>query len=161
MNIAAPELEQAFQTFRDVEDRRHTGTSTEALAFVLLDDPAYAREVKYRGWNGTVTMLDEPKVAVKYAYSWGIPTSKSAHAQRADYFEDLATVMGRAYDDLVERALDKYGDGSGVLISGVVRDHFPEMVKKRLRFLAQGQTVVKKAARLHGYLSKTRSPLFK
>ena len=161
MKIDSPELEDIFLTFQPIEERRQGGTMDDVLALALLDDPTYTRTVKMPKWNMRVDMLQEPKVAVKYAHAWGIPTSKSVHAQRADFYESLYDLMDKAYDDLVRRALDKYGQGGSPLISGIVSEHFPAGVKDRLRFLAHGKHVVKQAVRLHDYLSKTRSPLFK
>lgn len=161
MKISSPELEQAFQAFQDIEDHRKTGTSSEALAAIVLDDPMYAREVKMPKYNGVVSMLEEPKVALKYANAWGIPTSKQAHAQRAEYFRGLTRIFADNNDDFLMRAIEEYGDGGGALISGIYREHFPADVKNRLRFLSHGLIQIRSAIRLHKYLSKTRSPLFK
>lgn len=40
-----------------------------------------------------------------------------------------------AWSHTVDGAIAQFGDGSGVLISGVYRDHFPETVKATLRIL--------------------------
>ena len=151
--LLEPELEQMFQNFRQ------EGGTTEAMARVLLGDEVYVRRVQMPKWNLPVTMLMEPKVAIRYNTSWGIPTSKSAHAQRVDYFSDLAQKLDHEWNATVDLAVEAYGD-QGSLISGVYRDHFPNDVKDRLRFLAHGKTMAIDAARLHDYLSKTRSPLF-
>lgn len=148
-----PEIERHFTAYRD------TGSTREAMALVLLGDETYVRRTRMPKWNVEVDMLREPKVAVRYNTSWGIPTSKSAHRQRAEYFDNIAFTLSQAWHDLVRRASNTYGE-HGSLVSGVYRDHFPGEVKDRLRFLAHGQTMVADAVRLHTYLANTRSPLF-
>jgi hypothetical protein len=48
----------------------------------------------------------------------------------------LACCASRTHSDIAEKAFDAYGD-HGSLISGCVRDHFPEDVKNVLRGLAR------------------------
>lgn len=149
-----PELERHFEQYERL------GGDLRAMAITLLGDETYVRQVKMPKWSSTVDMLREHKVAVRHGSSWGIPTSKDAHRQRAEYFAGVAETLQAAWDDLVERAVALFGD-HGSLISGCYRDHFPPPVKNRLRFLAHGRTMAKDAERLHLYLSKTRSPLFR
>ena len=144
-----PELEQMFQLYQ----QNHN------LTLSVLGDELYNRQVRMPKRNGTVSMLDEPSVAIRHVFDWGIPTSKSAHAQRADFFHDLSQRMDKEWNATVDMAIEAYGK-QGSLISGVYRDHFPPDVKDRLRFLAHGKNLTTDAARLHEYLSKTRSPLF-
>jgi hypothetical protein len=148
-------LEQMYQKYRSPG-----GDLREKEAEIILGDPIYVRGVKMPRWNGPVTMLREPRVAIKYNASWGIPTSKDAHRQRAEYFERLREELRTTYDDLVKYACETYGD-YGPLVSGIVHDHFPVSIKNRLRFLSHAKNMVSDAARLHAYLSKTRSPLFR
>ena len=160
-----PELEHMFQECQSELDaaasgRYHPEDKTQIMARHILGDDIYERQVHWRGYNGTVSMLREPKVAIRYALDWGIPTSKSAHAQKADFFRELAQKMDYEWNAAVDLALKAYGDGTGSLISGVYRDHFPNDVKDRLRFLTRGKNLSADAARLHDYLSKTRSSLF-
>lgn len=146
------EMERTYQTYPD-------RPSEEDAASIILGDPAYGRRVKMPKWNGTVTMLQEPRVALRYWHSWGIPTSKDAHRQRAEYFERLHGEYEDTYRDLVAYALEQYGT-RGPLISGVVQEHFPAHVKNRLRFLSRAKNLTSDARRLHEFLSKTRSPAF-
>ena len=160
-----PELEQVFQNYQHELDtarggRYHFTDLAQIMSRHILGDDVYKRQTRMPGWNGTVSMLQEPKVAIRHVLDWGIPTSKSGHAQKADYFTDLAQRMDREWDDTVNLAIGTYGN-HGPLISGVYRDHFPDDVKDRLRFLSHGKNLAVDAARLHLYLSKTRSPLFK
>ena len=160
-----PELEQMFQDCqRELDAARagqyHPEDHAQIMARHILGDDIYVRQAHMPKWNGTVSMLREPKVAIRHAMDWGIPTSKSAHAQKADFFAHLGRKMEDEWNATVDLAVEAYGD-QGSLISGVYRDHFPEDVKQRLRFLNSAKNLASDAARLHEYLSTTRSPLFK
>ena len=162
--VLEPELEQMFQECqRELDAARsgqyHPEDHAQIMSRHVLGDDIYERQAHMPKWNGTVSMLREPKVAIRHALDWGIPTSKSAHAQKAEYFHDLALRMGDEWDATVSLAVEAYG-AQGSLISGVYRDHFPDDVKQRLRFLNSGKNLAAEACRLHEYLSKTRSPLF-
>jgi len=159
-----PELEQMFLDCQHELDAARSGQyhpedHAQIMARHVLGDDIYERQVHMPKWNGTVSMLREPKVAIRHVFDWGIPTSKSAHAQKAEYFNDLARKMGDEWDATVDLAVEAYGN-YGSPISGVHRDHFPDDVKQRLRFLAHGKSLSQEACALHEYLSKTRSPLF-
>lgn len=160
-----PELEQMFQNCQRELDVASSGRyrpedSAQIMARHVLGDDVYEHRAHMPGWNGTVSMLQEPKVAIRHAHDWGIPTSKSAHAQRADFFANLAQKLDNEWNSTVDLAVAAYGS-CGSLISGIYRDHFPSDVKNRLRFLSHGKNLAVDAARLHQYLSKTRSPLFR
>jgi hypothetical protein len=175
--VLEPELEQMFSDCqRELEAASAGGYHPEDRAQIearhILGDDIYVRQAHMPKWNGTVSMLREPKVAIRYAVAWGISTSKSDHAQKADFFDNLAQKMDDEWNSTVNLAVEIYGEvpsgaksskGSfpqGTLISGVYRDHFPESVKQRLRFLTAGKNLASSACRLHMFLSKTRSPLF-
>jgi hypothetical protein len=158
MKLSA-DFEKSFQEYQDAIDRGLE--PRRSLAMAIFGDDTYVRTIKLRGRNGDVDMLREPKVAVRRVGQWGIPTSKHAHALRADGLDEVARAMEEEYQYVIGSALKRYGDGDGRIISGVIRDHFPDDVKNRLRFLAHGLPMVRDAVRLHKYLSKTRSPLFK
>ena len=149
------EMEQVYQKYR----RTLKPGDEETVASVILGNPVYGRRVKMPKWSMLVTMLQEPKVALKYWYSWEIPTSKDAHRQRAEYFERLHSEYESTYHDLVMYACDTYGD-HGPLISSIVHDHVPVHVKNRLRFLSRARGETSDAHRLHSFLSKTRSSAF-
>ena len=162
--VLEPELEQMFSVCqRELDAARsgqyHPEDHAQIMARHVLGDDIYVRQAHMPKWNGTVSMLREPKVAIRHALDWGIPTSKSAHAQKADFFCDLARKMEDEWNATVNLAIEAYGN-QGSLISGVYRDHFPEDVKQRLRFLNSGKNLAGAACALHEYLSKTRSPLF-
>lgn len=160
LKIHDAELEKDFGKFERVKKKtKDHNPQLRAMVEVLLGDENYAKHFRMPGWNGTVNMLRDPKVAIRYHAELGVPTSKNAHHQRAETFHKLAEKLNRAWNNLVDRASKKFGK-EGSLISAVYRDHFPPTVKDRLRFLAQGETVVKDAVRLHETLSKSRSPLF-
>jgi hypothetical protein len=150
------DLETMFQEYQHLEANRSRGTSTSSFAIALLGNAMYAKPFK---WNIQPTVLEEPKVALRHYQTLGISTSKSANAQRADYFEELAKHLADEAKEVTQYAYETYGD-SGSLIAGCGRDHFPEDIKNRLRFLNYGHSKVVDAARLHEFLSKTRSPQF-
>lgn len=148
-----PELERHYQQYERLRE------GEVALARVLLGDDSYVERVPMPKYNGTTTILREPRAAVRHANRLGIPTSKDAHRQRAEYFEALATTLDNAWQDLVRRCIDLFGN-QGALVSGIYREHFPPEAQSRLRFLSHGHTMAKDAWRLHHYLATTRSPLF-
>jgi hypothetical protein len=154
----SPDFEKAFLEYQEKIERGLRPRMI--LASTILGDTSYTDPVKMRGYNGDVDMLTEPLVAIKHAQNWGISTSKHAHSLKADHFEEIASLMEPEYNNAIDSALDRYGNGNGVSISGIIRDHFPDGVKNRLRFLAHGLTMVKDAIRLHRYLAKTRSSQF-
>jgi hypothetical protein len=158
--LLEPELEHMFQEYLHLQDKDIPLNQHEILGRILLGDEIYGRRVSMPKWNVQVDMLSEPKVAIRHALDWGIPTSKSVHAQKAAFFDDMAQKLDREWNNTVDLAINAYGK-QGSLISGVYRDHFPPEVKNRLRFLAHGKTMARDAAHLHEYLSKTRSPLFR
>ena len=161
-----PEFEELYQEYhRQVADLEYKpyspGKSPPIMARILLGDEQYEKRVRMPKWSVDVSMLMEPKVALRYGVSWGlISTSKHGNELKADHFEDLALKLKDEWDDVVNLAAKQYGN-HGSLISGVYRDHFPDDVKDRLRFLAHGAALASQAAHLHRYLSKTRSPQFK
>jgi len=136
---------------------QNRGRSIEEL---VLGDATYERRFKMPKWNGPVTMLQEPKVAIRHNQVLGISTSKNANRQRAEYFTNLYHEIGRTYTDLANLALETYGN-DGPQVSGIIRSHFPRDIKDRLRFLSAAKNATGDAARLHEYLAKTRSPLFR
>jgi hypothetical protein len=129
-------------------------------ALTILGDPMYLQEFKMPKWNRKVTILDTPDVAIKHWHTLGIPTSKGAHRQRADHFRDLKNKFQKEHERLVTLAEKLYG-AQGGLISGGLRDHWPDQIKDPIRFLAHGITTLSEAVHLHDALSKTRSPSFK
>lgn len=53
----------------------------------------------------------------------------------AEVHFSVAACASRAHDILVTQYIERYGDGNGHFISGVVRDHFPEDRKAVLQDL--------------------------
>jgi hypothetical protein len=147
------EMESVYQAYKNRPPLNVTA------AEVILGDPIYARLTRMPKWNGPVTMLQEPMVAIRYARSWEIPTSKMDHRQRAELFKQLNGEYAKTYDELVRYACDAYGD-HGPNVSGIVHGHFPTNVKDRLRFLSRAVNMTSDAHRLHELLSKTKSPNF-
>lgn len=162
--VLEPVLEQMFlECQRELDAARagkyYSEDHAQIMSRHVLGDDIYERQVHWPKWSKTVSMLEVPQVAIKHAMDWGISTSKSEHAQKANFFADLASKMDAEWNATANLAVEAYGD-QGSLISGVYRDHFPDDVKQRLRFLNSGKNLAADAARLHDHLSKTRSPLF-
>lgn len=155
MKIGLADIEKKFLAYKK------SAQGDGDFAKAVLNDENYSIRFKMPGWNIKVFMLMDPKVAIRYSGSLGVSTSKAAHSQRADHFNTLKNHFEIAYHDLVKKALATYGNGDGHDISGIIRSHFPDDVKDRLRFLAHGKSMVSDAVRLHQALAKTRSPLFK
>lgn len=147
-----PELEDAYQAYWQ------RGTQ-EALAEVILGSSAYARRFRMPKWNIQPNMLMEPKVAVRYWHILGLPTSKSEHAQRREYFGQLRNQLNDAWYKYARLCATEYGD-HGALVSGVFRSHFPMEEKRRLRFVNDAYNMTTDAWKLHDALTKTRSPAF-
>lgn len=151
MDLKFPKvLEEKFQSYQKSDQ------NSPALALALLGDENYVKKMRMPKYNVPVDMLREPHVALRYRDVLGIPTSKAAHAARAENFQNLALSMDSQYNSLVQRAIKKYGSSS-TYIAAIVHDHFPSPIKDRLRFLAYGGSLVKDAVHLHKFLSTTRS----
>lgn len=153
VTIEPAEIESHYQQYV------RGGADEASMAEVLLGDPSYVKRFRMPKYNGPVNMLREPNVAIRHMNELGIPGSKTAHRERASYFQDLRAALDTAWQDLVNRCVRMFG-GGGPLISGVYRGHFPDAAKDRLRFLSHGATMATDAERLHHTLTKTRSPRF-
>jgi hypothetical protein len=145
-------FESKFKAYAKSKDK-HT-----ALAKVLLGDVIYVKPYKMPKWNINPTMLNEPQVVLHHM-PHGISTSKNANAQRAEHFEKIRAQVDNQWQKLLEGASKLFG-AHGTIVSGGFREHFPEAVKDRIRFLAHGSTMLGDAVKLHKFLSKTRSPHF-
>lgn len=62
---------------------------------------------------------------------------RAAYLAEARAWADLAVEARDRYAALIDAAVATHGDGDGLLISGVYRDHFPEDVKDELRKAAR------------------------
>ena len=76
--VLEPELEQMFQDCQRELDAARTGRydpegNAKIMARHVLGDDIYARQVRMPKWSKTVSMLEEPKVAIRHALDWGIP----------------------------------------------------------------------------------------
>ena len=83
--------------------------------------------------------------------------SKAQHEAKARAFAKRAEKIEEDYFKASESALKKYGS-QGSLVSGAVRDHFPEGVKNRLRALAHGIGQLRAASVAHWEASGKRTP---
>jgi hypothetical protein len=152
------ELEPMFQRYRNESSSADGGET--CLANVVLGGSRYVVRFKMPKWNVPVSMLRDHKVAIRHAEELGIPFSKHAHVLRADFFRTRAAKFSREWNEVIELAVKLFGD-QGSYVSGVYREHFPDEVKDRLRFLAHGGHMLGNAVILHRTLSTTRSPRFR
>jgi hypothetical protein len=100
----------------------------------MIENNPYDRRFKFPKWNGTVTVLQEHRLFNRLPefQTW----TKAQHHREALYAIQSARILRTAYYDLVAQAESIYGD-HGQLISGVIRDHFPDTVKDTLRSLCR------------------------
>lgn len=75
--------------------------------------------------------------------------TQAEHAAAARWWLQAAAAMHGEWCAAIADAREAHGDGNGVLISGVYRDHFPEWRKATLRALAHGQTFATDASIAH------------
>jgi len=136
------------------------GDHNKTVVAILGDDPLYTRRFKMPKWNIQPTALTSTDVAIRHWNELGVPTSKSAHAQRADHFRDLKQRFDAEHSRLISEGERLYGK-NGSLIAGGFREDWPAAIKDRIRFVASGSGILSDAVRLHDALSKTRSPVFR
>jgi len=156
------EIAQALTQFSDPDIERmfkKGGSDHDRMVLAVLGDPMYAKRFKMPKWNIKPTVLDTPDVAIKHWNELGIPRSKNAHAQRADYFRDLRSRFQAEHKRLLSEGDRLYG-ANGPVISGGFHEDWPKDLKDRIRFAAHGSTLLGDAVRLHEALSKSRSPVF-
>jgi hypothetical protein len=77
---------------------------------------------------------------------WG--WNKEEHIKASRFMLALSIHAADTYGAESRLALDTYGD-AGALISGVLRDHFPDYVKDRLRRLCREQSEYASASLAH------------
>ncbi len=150
-----PEIEQMFKK----SGSKGTIGDHDKTVTAILGDPMYTKRFKMPKWNVKPTVLMAHEVAIKHWNELGIPRSKNAHAQRADYFRDLRSRFEAEHQRLISDGERAYGK-NGSLIAGGFREDWPSALKDRIRFVAAGTSLLSDAARLHEALSKSRSPVF-
>ena len=98
-------------------------------------DP-YRRRFRMPKWNGPITVTDDHRLFRRLPEfsDW----TKARHEGAARDYCAQASSYNQIWRELVDRSLAIYGNGDGVLISGVYRDHFPDAVKDALRVHAHG-----------------------
>lgn len=85
-------------------------------------------------WNGPINVLHDHRVMRRLAEFSG--WTNDQHVTAALDTMQIASNYRRMWLKTVDAALVTYGNGSGVLISGVYRDHYPARVKYSLRSYA-------------------------
>ena len=151
-----PEIERMFKK----SGSKGTIGDHDKTVAAVLGDTWYTRRFKMPKWNIQPTALTSPDVAIRHWHELGVPTSKSAHAQRADHFRDLKQRFDAEHGRLIDEGERLYGK-NGSLIAGGFREDWPAAIKDRIRFVASGSGILSDAIRLHEALSKTRSPAFR
>lgn len=113
----------------------------------LIAPERYARRYRVTGWNGTVDACMVPCVlrAEVYGQAW----TRDEHDTAAEAWIRIAGDLARMWREVLAIALRDHGEGDGVLISGVYRDHFPREVKDTLRDLARAETFAWDASLAH------------
>lgn len=150
-----PEIERMFKK----SSSKGTIGDHDKTVTAVLGDSMYTKRFKMPKWNIKPTMLSAPEVAVRHWNELGISRSKNAHAQRADHFRDLRGRFQAEQRRLISEGERAYGT-NGPVISGGFREDWPATLKDRIRFVAQGSSILSDATRLHEALSKSRSPVF-
>lgn len=97
-------------------------------------------------------LIDEPRKLPRFLR---MPTHGEELA-RAREWASLALWCDDQHARIARIALDSFGS-HGALVSGVVRDHFPDDVKATLRSLAHHATAFWTVASVHQRLSRSRS----
>lgn len=150
-----PEIEQLFKK----SGSKGTIGDHDKTVAAILGDSMYTRRFKMPKWNVKPTVLMAHEVAIRHWNELGIPRSKNAHAQRADYFRDLRSRFEAEHRRLLDEGQRAYGK-HGSLIAGGFHEDWPAALKDRIRFAASGTSILSDAVRLHEALSKSRSPVF-
>ena len=89
------------------------------------------------GWTRAITLLADHRLFQRFPQfrTW----SKEQHIDEATLALHAADALHEAHVNIVGHALITYGD-AGPLVSGIVRDHFPEPIQTTLRFLAHQES---------------------
>lgn len=101
-----------------------------------FDPDPYRRRFTFPKWTRFVTVCDEPALfgMLPEFAGW----RKADHVRRSDELMAAGKECADLRSAVIDAALEEYGS-HGSLISGCVREHFPELVKDRLRSLAVAQ----------------------
>lgn len=118
------------------------------------NDPRYKQEFKMPKWNRRVTPLDVPKL-LHYVFP---ELTKQDHERLAREYIRAANMFQGEWEEGVKNALAQYGS-HGSLISGVVREHFPQWVKESLRNTARRASRYAAMAWAHWKAAGKRSTL--
>jgi hypothetical protein len=145
-----PSRKVVAEKLRDLAMR--VAFSVEELAQRVLGDRRYAERSRFRGWNIQPTVLQEPRLYPKIFPE----LTRSNHASLSHKFDSKAKKFEVDWHKAVENAEQEYGS-DGPLISGGLRDHWPEDVKDSVRYLAHGTTLLKDAAQSHQKATRLRS----
>lgn len=94
-------------------------------------DTRYRLTFKIPKWNVRVTATMDTR-AMRRAFPERV-RDKAWHLDRSLRAMRLSGYAHEEWQIRASEALRQHGDGDGVLIAGVIRDHFPPEVKEHLR----------------------------
>jgi len=109
-------------------------------------DP-YQRRFRVAKWSVNITVCEEHKLfrCLPEFDGW----TKAKHEAASRNFGAQAQATDRQWRSIVDRSLATYGDGDGVLVSGIYRRHFPVETRDELRKLAYAATEYRDRSRAH------------
>ncbi|HXU02810.1 MAG TPA: hypothetical protein VN903_17715 [Polyangia bacterium] len=104
---------------------------------IAPDPNPYTRRFRFPKWNGTITVLQEPRLFRRLPEfsHW----TKLQHVQAAQDYLAYATAYLHTGASLVQYGDKTYGT-DGPLISGGFRPHWPEPLKDAIRLHLHGAT---------------------
>lgn len=109
-------------------------------------DP-YRRRFGLPKWNRPATVGDDHRLFARLPEFAG--WTKDEHETRATSQLRHSITLHGQWQRQAADALRAFGDGNGVYISGIIRDHFPEDVKTRLRELSHRSSELSTTAYAH------------
>lgn len=103
----------------------------------LLETDPYRRQFAFPKWNRYVTVTDEHSLFARLPEFDGWTSAQ--HEAIARQYAVLSAAERGMWLQLVTIGARTFGDGNGVLISGVYREHWPDRLKHDLRTLAHSE----------------------
>ena len=113
----------------------------------LLAPGRYEERYRVPKWNSRPRACDT-SIAFRREIA-GQAWTRDEHDRAAAWWHARAGEFAQGWIVCRDLALQAHGDGDGVLISGVYREHFPVDVKDRLRALAHARTAAEDYSLAH------------
>lgn len=112
---------------------------------------------KYTGNDWNLMTKTQRQHAIHNLKQWR--TKAGLYSKAEDNLNSIPHILDTYYAE-IDLAKRIFGDGDGVLISGVYREHFPESVKYMLRYLIQRINETHNVAKLYWIASGKRQSTF-